>query len=116
MVNGLVKDTGPNAVRATIASGLNKGITEPSPPLQDRPFNNGRNGGSYKASLISTAAAIGELLSVRADTIKMKIITWLWPDRFAIGKLGLVVGLPDEGKGQLLSFFCAAVTTGGNGG
>jgi hypothetical protein len=43
----------------------------------------------------------------------MKIITWLWPDRFAIGKLGLIVGLPDEGKGQILSFFCAAVTTGG---
>ena len=114
MANGLVKDTGPNAVRATIASGLNKGITEPSPPLQDRPYGrNGSGSGSYKTSLISTAAAIGELLSVRADTIKMKIITWLWPDRFAIGKLGLVVGLPDEGKGQLLSFFCAAVTTGG---
>ena len=44
----------------------------------------------------------------------MKIITWLWTDRFAIGKLGLIVGLPDEGKGQILSFFCAAVTTGGN--
>ena len=35
-------------------------------------------------------------------------------DRFAIGKLGLIVGLPDEGKGQILSFFCAAVTTGGD--
>jgi hypothetical protein len=111
MANGLVKDTGPNAVRATIASGLNAGMKEASPPLQDRPFT---NGGSYKATLASTVTAIGELLSVRADTIKMKIITWLWPDRFAIGKLGLVVGLPDEGKGQLLSFFCAAVTTGGD--
>jgi hypothetical protein len=114
VANGLVKDTGANAVRATIASGLCKGLQELSPPLQDRPYGrNGSGGGGYKASLISTAAAIGELLSVRADTIKMKIITWLWPDRFAIGKLGLVVGLPDEGKGQLLSFFCAAVTTGG---
>jgi hypothetical protein len=33
MANGLVKDTGPNAVRATIASGLNRGITEPSPAV-----------------------------------------------------------------------------------
>jgi hypothetical protein len=38
VANGLVKDTGPNAVRATITSGLSKGITEPSPPLQDRPY------------------------------------------------------------------------------
>jgi putative DNA primase/helicase len=45
--------------------------------------------------------------------VPLKAITWLWPDRFAMGKLGLIVGLPDEGKGQLLSFFCAAVTTGG---
>ena len=36
VANGLVKDTGPHAVRATIASGLNTGIKEPSPPLQDR--------------------------------------------------------------------------------
>ena len=35
-------------------------------------------------------------------------------DAFAIGKLGLIVGPPDEGNGQLLSFFCAAITTGGN--
>jgi hypothetical protein len=38
MANGLVKDTGPSAVRATIASGLNAGVKEPSPPLQDRPY------------------------------------------------------------------------------
>jgi putative DNA primase/helicase len=115
VANGLVKDTSANAVRATIASGLNTGIKEPSPPLQDRPLT---NGGSYKATLKTTTAAFaagtGELLSVCAADVKMKIITWLWPDRFAIGKLGLIVGLPDEGKGQILSFFCAAVTTGGN--
>ena len=116
VANGLVKDTGASAVRATIASGLNTGLKEPSPPLQDRPLNGGHS--SYRATLKTTTAAFisgtGELLSVCAADVKMKIITWLWPDRFAIGKLGLIVGLPDEGKGQILSFFCAAVTTGGD--
>ena len=115
VANGLVKDTSSHAVRATIASGLSAGLTEPSPPLQDRPLT---NVGSYKATLKSTTAPFNsdtaELLSMCAADVPMKAITWLWPDRFAIGKLGLIVGLPDEGKGQLLSFFCAAITTGGN--
>ena len=119
VANGLVKDTGANAVLATIASGLNTGIKEPSPPLQDRPLNGGHTNNSYKAkaALKSTTAPApdtAELLSMCAADVPMKAITWLWPDRFAIGKLGLIVGLPDEGKGQLLSFFCAAITTGGN--
>jgi hypothetical protein len=33
-------------------------------------------------------------------------------DRFAIGKLGLLVGLPDEGKGQILADMAARVTRG----
>ncbi len=32
----------------------------------------------------------------------MEALDWLWSNRFALGKLGLIVGLPDEGKGQLL--------------
>jgi hypothetical protein len=52
------------------------------------------------------------LESVRASTIEMEAIQWLWPDRFALGKLGLVVGLPDEGKGLLLADLAARVTHG----
>jgi len=123
VANGLVKDSSASAVRATIASGLNAGMKEPSPPLQDRPEAGLRhrpraNGGySYKTTLKFTTAPApdtAELLSVCAADVSMKAITWLWPDRFAVGKLGLIVGLPDEGKGQLLSFFCAAITTGGD--
>jgi putative DNA primase/helicase len=93
-------------------------MKEPSPPLQDRPEAGLRhrpraNGGySYKTTLKFTTAPApdtAELLSVCAADVSMKAITWLWPDRFAVGKLGLIVGLPDEGKGQLLSFFCAAL-------
>jgi putative DNA primase/helicase len=53
------------------------------------------------------------LNSVRASAVTMAAIDWLWPGRFAIGKLGLVVGLPDEGKGQVLCYIAAQVTHGG---
>jgi hypothetical protein len=40
----------------------------------------------------------------------MRAIQWLWPNRFAIGKLGIIAGLPDEGKGQILCYMAAKVT------
>ena len=43
----------------------------------------------------------------------MTTIKWLWRDRFAIGKFGIIAGLPDEGKGQTLAFIAAQVTNGG---
>jgi hypothetical protein len=46
------------------------------------------------------------------QNVEMTAIEWLWPDRFAIGKLGLLVGLPDEGKGQILADMAARVTRG----
>jgi putative DNA primase/helicase len=42
----------------------------------------------------------------------MSAVDWLWPNRFAIGELGLLVGLPDEGKGQILCDMAARVTRG----
>jgi putative DNA primase/helicase len=39
-------------------------------------------------------------------------IEWLWPDRFALGKIGLIAGLPDYGKGLIAAFITAAVTAG----
>jgi putative DNA primase/helicase len=56
--------------------------------------------------------AAPELISICAADIKMKAIEWSWPDRFAIGKLGLIVGLPDEGKGQTLCDVVSRVTNG----
>jgi hypothetical protein len=53
------------------------------------------------------------LESARASTYRMEGIEWLWPNRFALGKLGLIVGLPDEGKGQIESYIAAQVTPGG---
>jgi putative DNA primase/helicase len=54
-----------------------------------------------------------ELRSVCATQVKMKSVEWLWPDRFAVGKLGILAGMPDEGKGQIFAFIIAMITTGG---
>jgi putative DNA primase/helicase len=62
------------------------------------------NGGQAPAS---------EIVSVKASAYKMTGIKWLWQDRFAIGKLGIIAGLPDEGKGQTLAYIAAQVTNGG---
>jgi putative DNA primase/helicase len=53
------------------------------------------------------------LASARASTIKMASIKWIWPNRFAEGKLAIIAGLPDEGKGQL-AYMAAQITCGGS--
>jgi DNA polymerase I-like protein with 3'-5' exonuclease and polymerase domains len=50
------------------------------------------------------------LESVCAADVEIEDFDWIWPDRFALRKIGLVVGLPDEGKGQLLSYIIARIT------
>jgi putative DNA primase/helicase len=42
----------------------------------------------------------------------MTAYEWLWPNRFALGKVGIIAGLPDEGKGQILCDIAARVTRG----
>ena len=51
-----------------------------------------------------------ELRIVWASDLEMCGVDWLWPSRFALGKIGLVAGLPDYGKGQIAAFLAAAVT------
>jgi AAA domain len=58
----------------------------------------------------SNASSTATLHSVRAAGVTMTSVDWLWPNRFAIGKLGIVAGLPDEGKGQVLCDIAARVT------
>jgi putative DNA primase/helicase len=42
----------------------------------------------------------------------MSAVQWLWPNRFALGKLAILGGLPDQGKGQILADMGARVTRG----
>jgi putative DNA primase/helicase len=50
------------------------------------------------------------LLTSRAADSDMAGIDWFWPGRFALGKIGLIAGLPDKGKGQIAAFLTAATT------
>src|SRR5262249_3962054 len=55
----------------------------------------------------------GEKLATEdAADLEMCGVEWLWPDRFARGKFGLIAGMPDMGKGQIAAFMVAAVTAG----
>jgi len=46
----------------------------------------------------------------KASSFTMRGIRWLWPNRFALGKLGLIGGLPDKGKGLISADLIACVT------
>jgi hypothetical protein len=48
---------------------------------------------------------------VPASSVKMKAVKWLWQNRFAVGKVGLIAGLPDQGKSQVLCDIVARITT-----
>ena len=47
---------------------------------------------------------------LQAADVKMEAIDWLWPGRFALGKLGILAGLPDEGKSTLLCYIAGRLT------
>jgi putative DNA primase/helicase len=65
-----------------------------------------------KAAADQGPAADNVLSSARASTFRLSAVQWLWPDRFALGKLGILAGLPDEGKGQIFADIAARVTRG----
>ncbi|MFZ3366600.1 MAG: AAA family ATPase, partial [Candidatus Sulfotelmatobacter sp.] len=44
--------------------------------------------------------------------IKPEAITWLWPERFPLGKMSLISGKPDNGKSQVTLDIIARTTTG----
>jgi hypothetical protein len=75
-------------------------------------------GGTKKLLLARAAQALKEsreqheLESVCASSIEIQVYDWLWSDRFAIGEIGLIVGMPDEGKGQMLAYIAGRVTRG----
>jgi hypothetical protein len=53
-----------------------------------------------------------EMVTERASDIKPEVITWLWTNRVAIGKLTLFVGHPGIGKGLATMDVAARVSTG----
>src|SRR5215831_16204830 len=55
----------------------------------------------HTRAALSLTAPDPILDSARASTFQMRGIRWFWPGRFATGKLGLIGGLPDKGKGLI---------------
>jgi len=52
------------------------------------------------------------ITAVNAATVTPKPISWLWPERYPLGKLALNAGKPDCGKSLLTLDLAARVTTG----
>ena len=87
---GLLADVGHSVVETTIEAGIEDGLNAPAE------HDNADN----------------SLRSARASTFQPRAVQWVWPGRFAIGKLGIIAGLPDEGKGQILCDVTARITRG----
>ena len=62
----------------------------------------------------SENAANTTLEVVRGDQIEPKRLIWLWPDRFARGKIALLAGEQEEGKSQIALDIAARGSRQGN--
>jgi DNA polymerase I-like protein with 3'-5' exonuclease and polymerase domains len=73
-----------------------------------------KNGGTLTElrARADQAPKFNALASVNAADVEIEDYDWVWPDRFALKKIGLVVGLPDEGKGLAISDIAARITRG----
>jgi putative DNA primase/helicase len=91
--------------RRTIESGAKAGRAQP----RRAPDTNNHNQGDHKSGGEHDEQN-DELRIVAAADLEMCGVEWLWPGRFALGKIGLIAGLPDMGKGQIAAFLAAAVT------
>ncbi len=61
----------------------------------------------------SPAIVAEEQLQVRcAADIEPEETSWLWPERFSLGKLSLIVGDPESGKSLFCAWMAAKVTSG----
>ena len=69
-------------------------------------------------ALVSNASTTNDrppetaLESTKASEFSIRAIRWFWPGRLALGKLGLIGGLPDKGKGLISADIIARCTTG----
>jgi putative DNA primase/helicase len=94
---GLVAEDGAASVRDTIESGAKAGRAQPRQAPGPGNTASAHDDGD-------------ELRIIWASDLEMCAVDWLWPGRFALGKIGLVAGLPDYGKGQIAAFLAAAAT------
>ncbi len=64
-------------------------------------------------SAVLADAVMREPMITRLCDVQAESVSWLWPSRFALGKLALLVGDPAVGKSFLTCELAALVSTGG---
>ena len=94
--SGLAAEAGPDLVQETIAAGFQAG---------DRAASAERASARIEGAPTFVARCLADI-----DAAPIK---WLWPKRFALGKLSLIAGQPGLGKSQTTLAMVAAVTTAG---
>ena len=66
-----------------------------------------------KMSEAAKATATPEEIEITtADQVQIEAIDWCWPNRFALGKLGLLGGNPERGKGLIIADMFSRITRG----
>lgn len=122
VASGLVKEDGAGAARATIRSGLNKGVSEPkTPPERPTPepiILKPRAQVQYDletGELVQEAEAGSQGLfrvTHYADIGDEHQKTWLIDDLFGAGELSVIYGAPGCGKSVLAGDMAAHVAAG----
>jgi hypothetical protein len=109
--NGLLDETKEATIRDKIKRGIEAGMLNPHPPLQDRPKANGKAAPTTDGA--TQPSGERSMVSVRADSLKPESISWAWKNRFAFGKLAMIAGDPGLGKSTVLIEIAALHSKGG---
>jgi len=67
---------------------------------------------SEATSFVEDTAITSRLLAINGEDIQPQPLLWLWPDRFPLGKIIWLGGLPGIGKTMVMLDVAARVTTG----
>jgi putative DNA primase/helicase len=105
--NGYLKEVGEARVQDIIHAAFharNHPLLKTATPNREQPV---------PAVVDEPSGRESALVLHRADAIAATPVEWLWPGRFALGKLSLLGGAVGTGKSNLAAALVAAVTTGG---
>lgn len=92
---------GEAGIANTIRSGIESGMGEPREIRGDPP-----------PEPASNAVPEGELIIIRASSIKPRKVEWLWPGRIPLGKLTTFAGVGGLGKTFVLCDMTARISSG----
>jgi len=109
--NGYVTGKGVRAVEATLKSGLDAGMGEPHPNLEDRDALP-ESGGAGQQEQQQEQQHASRVHILEANMVEQKPVSWIWRGRLAAGKLTLIAGDPGTGKSHIGLDIGARITRG----